>query len=155
MKYFDQGCHCIEGDTKGSCIKQFAFDEYEDTVLNLRELTKEQRDLIILGQLLAITPSSFSNKLKNPPSLYMYRGLRVCWQTFYFIHSVSEKRLTALKNHLNIEGVTERLHGNTKKVPVNATTYEETEKLKLFIKNYANVNAVNIPGRVPDIILGS
>ena len=155
MKYFDQGCHCIEGDTKGSCIKQFAFDEYEDTVLNLRELTKEQRDLIILGQLLAITPSSFSNKLKNPPSLCMYRGLRVCWQTFCFIHSVSEKRLTALKNHLNIEGVTERLHGNTKRVPVNATTYEETEKLKLFIKNYANVNAVNIPGRVPDIILGS
>ena len=136
-------------------MKQFAFDEFEDTVLNLRELTKEQLDLVILGQLQAITPSSLSNKRKNPPSLYMYRGLRVCKQTFCFIHSVSEKRLTALKNHLNVEGVTERLHGNTKRVPVNATTYEETGKLKLFIKNYANVSTVNIPGSVPDIILGS
>ena len=73
----------------------------------------------------------------------------MCKQTFCFIHSVGEKRLTVLKNHLNVEGVTERLHGNTKRVPVNATTYEQTEKLKLFIKNYANVNAVNIPVRVP------
>ena len=54
-----------------------------------------------------------------------------------------------MKIHLNVEGVTERLYGNTKRVPVNATTYEQTEKLKLFTKNCVNVNAVNIPGRVP------
>ena len=36
-----------------------------------------------------------------------------------------------------------------KRVPVNATTYEQTEILKSFIKNYANVSAVNIPGRFP------
>ena len=54
-----------------------------------------------------------------------------------------------MKNNLNVEGVTEPLHGNMKRVPVNATTYEQTEKLKWFIKNYKNVNAVNIPGRVP------
>ena len=76
-------------------MKQFTFDEFEDTVLNLLELTKEQLDQ--LGQLQAITPSSLSIKLKNPPSLYIYRGLRVCKQTFCFIHSVSETRLTALK----------------------------------------------------------
>ena len=34
-------------------------------------------------------------------------------------------------------------------MPVNATTYEQTEKLKVFIKSYGNVNAVSIPGRVP------
>ena len=60
------------GDAKGSCVKQFAFDKFEDKVLNLRELTKEQLDLVMLGQLQAITPSSLSNKPKNPPSLYMY-----------------------------------------------------------------------------------
>ena len=31
---------------------------------------------------------------------------------------------------------------------VNTTAYEQTEQLKLFIENFANVNAVNIPGRV-------
>ena len=70
----------------------------------------------------------------------------MCRQTLCFLHSVSEKRLTTLKNHLTVEGVTEQLYGNTKRVPVNATTYEQTEKSKLFIKNY--VNAVNIPGRI-------
>ena len=34
-------------------------------------------------------------------------------------------------------------------MPINITTYEQTEKLKLFIKNYASVCAANIPGRVP------
>ena len=123
--YFDQGCHFTGGIQKG--VKQFTFDEFRDTVLNLRELTKEQLDLVILGQLQAITPSSLFNKRKNPPFLYMYRGLPVCKQTFCFIHSVGEKRLPVLKNHLNVEGVTERLHGNTTRVPVNATTYEQTE----------------------------
>ena len=123
--YFNQGCHCLGGIQKG--VKQFTFDEFGDTMLNLRELTKEQLDLVILGQLQAITPSSLFNKRKNPPSLYMYRGLPVYKQTFCFIHSVGEKRLPVLKNHLNVEGVTERLHGNTKRVPVNAIKYEQTE----------------------------
>ena len=135
--YFDQGCHCTGGIQKGE--KQFAFDEFGDTLLNLHQLTKEQLDLEISGQSQAITPSSLCNKWKNPPSLYMYRGLPVCKQTFCFIHSVGEKRLPVLKNHLNVEYVNERLHGNTKRVPVNATMYEQTEKLKSFIKNYANV----------------
>ena len=128
--YFHQGCHCTEGIQKG--VKQFAFDEFGDTLLNLRELTKEQPYLVILGQLQAITPSSLSNKWKNPPPLYMYRGLPVCKQTFCFSHSVGAKRLPVLKNHLNVEGVTERLHGNTNRVFVNATTYEQTEKLNLL-----------------------
>ena len=122
-KYFDQGCHCTRGDTKGGCVKQFAFDEFENTTLNLRELTKEQLDFVILGQLQAITLSSLSNKRKNP-HLYTCIKASVCKQTFCFIHSVSKKRLTTLKNHLNVEGVTEQLHGNTKRLPVNATTYE-------------------------------
>ena len=35
-KCFDQGCHCTVGDAKGGCVKQFEFDEFEDTVLSLR-----------------------------------------------------------------------------------------------------------------------
>ena len=50
----------------------------------------------------------------------------------WFIHSVSEKKSTALKIHLNVEDVTERLHRNTKGVPANPTTYKQTEKLKLW-----------------------
>ena len=49
---------------------------------------------------------------------------------------------------MNVEGVTEPLHDNTKRIPVNVTTYERTEKLKL-LKIMLMENAVNIPGRVP------
>ena len=104
-KYFDQGYHCTVGVTKGGCVKLPTFHEFEDTVLSLRALTKEELDLVILGQLQAITPSSLSSKRKGPPYLYMYRGLRVCRQTFCFIHSISEKRLTTPKIHLNVKNL--------------------------------------------------
>ena len=81
-KYFDEGCYCTVGDTKGGCVKQFSFHKFEDTMLSLRELTKEQLYLVILGQLLSITASSLSSKRKNAPSLYMYQRLCVCRQTF-------------------------------------------------------------------------
>ena len=89
-KYFDQSYHCTVEVTKDGCVKQTTFDEFEDDVLSLRELTKEQLDFVILGQLQAIAPSCLSSK--DPPSLYMFRGLRVCRQTFCFILSISEKR---------------------------------------------------------------
>ena len=47
-------------------MKQPTFDEFEDTVSSLRELTKKQLDLVILVQLLAMTPSSLSSKRKDP-----------------------------------------------------------------------------------------
>ena len=35
----------------------------------------------------------------------MFQGLRVCRQTFGFVYSISEKRLTVLKIHLNIKNL--------------------------------------------------
>ena len=58
-KYFDQGCHCTVGDTKGGCVKQFSFDDFEDTVPSLKELIKEQLDFVILGELQVITSLKF------------------------------------------------------------------------------------------------
>ena len=71
-KYFDQGYHCTVGVTKDVCVKPPTFAKFEGTVLSLRELTKEQLDLVIFGQLQATTPSSFSSKQKGPPFLYIH-----------------------------------------------------------------------------------
>ena len=73
--------------------------KFEGTVLGLSELTKELVDLAILDQLQAVTPSSLSSKWKDPHSLYMYGGLCV-YRELCFIHSSSEKILTALKINL-------------------------------------------------------
>ena len=61
-KYFDESYHCAVGVTKDGCVKQTTFDGFEDNVLSIRELTKEQLDFVILGQLQAITPGSLSSK---------------------------------------------------------------------------------------------
>lgn len=79
----------------------------------------------------------------------MYHGKRVCRQTFCFVNTITEKKLKTLKAHFRDNGIVTRVHGNTKRLPKNTTSTTEIEAVKSFIGNYAIVNAINLPGRVP------
>ena len=62
---------------------------------------------------------------------------------------MTEKKLKTLKAHFRDNGIVTRVHGNTKRLPKNTTSTTEIEAVKSFIGNYAIVNAINLPGRVP------
>ena len=47
------------------------------------------------------------------------------------------------------EGITTRIHGNTKRLPHNALTYEDITRIAKFLSNYAEEQAIILPGRVP------
>ena len=40
-------------------------------------------------------------------------------------------------------------HGNTKRLPHNALTYEDIIRIVKFLSNYAKEQAILLPGRVP------
>ena len=42
-----------------------------------------------------------------------------------------------------------RRHGNSKKLPHNALTFEENTNVITFLHNYAEANAILLPGRIP------
>ena len=146
MNFYEKGCMC--NIFEGGCIKKFEYDEVVDTVLSVRELSSSEHDILVMGQLQALTPREIPNK-KSKGSEYMYRGERVCRKTFCYLNGIGDKRLKNLKAHFKENNVSTRMHGNTKKLPVNVTKVEDVEDCKSFIDNFVLSNSINLPGRIP------
>lgn len=58
-------------------------------------------------------------------------------------------RFMAVKASYIASGLTTRIHGNTKCLPYNSLTFEETKNVVRFINSYAEQHAILLPGRVP------
>ena len=63
--------------------------------------------------------------------------------------SSGKERYEALKKHYLACGLTTRQHGNKKRRPHNALSFAEVKRLIKFILNYAEDNAILLPGRIP------
>ena len=66
-----------------------------------------------------------------------------------YIHCVGDSHLRALNEHYKNVGVDARVHGSSKKLPVNTLSFEDARRIVAFIINYADVNAITLPGRTP------
>ena len=82
-------------------------------------------------------------------SMYLFGGQRVCRRTYQFLLGVSKDRLQAIKASYMKDGITTRIHGNTKRLPHNALTYEDITRIVKFLSNYAEEQAILLAGRVP------
>ena len=59
------------------------------------------------------------------------------------------KRHNNLLASLKKNGLTPRIHGNTNRVPHNALSLSSVEYFMKFLVNYADENAILLPGRIP------
>ena len=82
-------------------------------------------------------------------SYYLFGGQHVYRRTFQFLLGVGKDRLQAIKASYTENGLTTRTHGNTKRLPHNVTNYNEIQKMVRFVFNYAEEQAILLPGRVP------
>ncbi|XDV33088.1 hypothetical protein PO909_003653 [Leuciscus waleckii] len=80
---------------------------------------------------------------------YFYEGLKICWDTFMYMHAVFKDRLAALIKHYLQNGVTPRIHGNKGRLPKHALEVDDIKRVVTFIHNYDEENAVLLPGRIP------
>ena len=140
-------CGCTLGPNKQSCSRLFT----ESVMIELRsqclELTSEELDLVILGNLAAQTRTDQTKKQKRLN--YYVRGNEVCRKTFLFLNGISKKRLSNLKTQLRVNGITPRIHGNTKSKPHNRIPHTSLERVVTFIENYTEREGLSLPGRVP------
>ena len=51
-------------------------------------------------------------------------------------------------------GLTTRVHGNANRQPKHALKLDEVKTLVTFLNNYAEKNAILLPGRIPGFING-
>ena len=120
-------------------------------------LTQDQLDLLLMGAVMSVLNShdeseDKSHKLKSREriySTYLFGGQRVCRRTYQFLLGVGKDRLQAIKATYIKDGITTRTHGNAKRLPHNALTYEDITWIVKFLSNYAEEQAILLPGRVP------
>ena len=81
--------------------------------------------------------------------MYMHEGHEVCKKTFCFLYGIGKDRLRSVKEHYLANGLETRVHGNTKRLPHNHSSPETINNVVKFLQNYAEENAILLPGRIP------
>ena len=62
---------------------------------------------------------------------------------------MGHNKLSALQKHYRENGCTARVHGNKGKSFPNHLSFDDRVRVRNFIANYAETNAVLLPGRIP------
>ena len=139
-------CSCHVGHNEQPCSNLFTEGVAMDIRSQCMDLTSDQLDMLILGNIASQTKDSGKKRCR---SKYFFRGHQICRKTFLFLHCISKKRLENLKYHLKSNGLTSRVHGNTKHAPHNRTPHALLKHVVTFIENYAERGGLSLPGRVP------
>ena len=144
-----RGCGCPE-----DCYSQFTEDEVYSIRLQMLELQKTEKEMLLLGKLqVCATPPDVvhharkATKAKRRRITYQYAfdGRYVCKPAFCFLHCTGEKALKNLQHHFKGNGITPRTHGNCGRLPHNAFSFNTVQKIVSFISNYALVHGLPQP----------
>ena len=95
------------------------------------------------------TKHSQQSERKSSRTDYLHHGHKICHDFFLYLHGIGKDKLTALLKHYKAQGVQAVIHKNSKRKPKHALTFEKTRMVVDFINNYAEVNAIRLPGRTP------
>ena len=66
-----------------------------------------------------------------------------------FLHKIGKARLQDLRSHYLSNGLVPRLHGHTGRVGPDALNMEAVQRIIAFVMQYAEINALLLPGRIP------
>ena len=81
--------------------------------------------------------------------IYRHKGFEICRNFFLHLHSIGKKKLKNLFKQYKENGVESRIHKSTKKQPSHALSFEDVKFAFNFIQNFAEANAIILPGRTP------
>ena len=110
------GCGC---KNKSFCSLQFDRDYISSVRDSCLELSHRELDMLLMGQILACNDGSYSS--------FLHHGKRICKKTFFFFHAISQKRVHNIKKSLKQNGLVARTHGNAKRKPHNAISFEKIQ----------------------------
>ena len=96
--FADHCCMCAFGPHKSPCCKLFSADHYLSICGALAEMTNNELDLMVMGQIMAQcfpSPSAPSHSASPSPEKkeehtamkFFHQGQRVCQPTFLFLHT--------------------------------------------------------------------
>ena len=159
-KFKSESCGCKGFGQGHPCSTTIDFSLMVDFRMHCFELTKDELDLVIKSALYSHRESeskTTSSKHKitdrvRPSQQFFFRGRRVCRRTFCFLHGIDKQKLQVIGRSLDRDGLKPRVHGLKGKAPCNSLAMEERSYIVSFLKNYAEKNALPLPGRLPNFI---
>ena len=126
-----------------------ALSELENSELDLAIFTQLHAGMNA-GELLTNTRGVARPGIRRQVTFqYAYKGQPICREMFLFLHGISRTRLFNLVKHFCTNGVVLCTHGNKGKLPKHAMKFDEITRVVDFIKRYADIYAVPLPGRLP------
>ena len=145
------GCSCNHGPNGSPCHKMLSAVQYHEMRDECRELSRQELDLVIMGELRALTARSSrtwrETERVRSHTKFLFSGQPVCLTTFCFLHCIGRGKFTATKSSWLQNGLRPQQH--TCVTPHNATSYTEITRVVHFILQYAEDHGILLPGRVP------
>ena len=109
MACFTTVCGC-----KSMCLKEIDIDNVYGDILNLRELAKHEKELLIMGKLFPKSTSENTRSGKKKKVRYLYKHKDICKGAFLVVNDSGKKQLENILLHISKHGITHRKHGATR-----------------------------------------
>ena len=135
-------------DLKGHpCSGQFSAETVLYNLYNCLELSSRELDLVVLSNIHVFTKTGKGIEVLDAASLIkQFQSVRRCC---YIFTELAIPDFERLREHYQEHRIYPRTHGNTNRVPKNATSKKSLEAVHAFIDNYVEENAIVLPGRFP------
>jgi len=150
-KFLQDGCGCSHGTKGCQCCQQFSKEAVPSNLNNCLELSRGELDLVILASIQAFTNIEIidGKRKRSSRCSFPYLNSPICKDMFLNLYGISYSRFRRLKDHYDQHGLSQRVHGNCKRLPHNTLPQAVTEDVKNFVANYVEENAIVLPGRIP------
>ena len=150
-KFLKDGCGCSRGTKGGQCSQQFSWEAVMVNVNNCLELSHAELDLVVLANIQAFTcfESTGEKRKRSPRCNFLFQSLPICKDMFLIVYAMSFLRFRRLKEHYESHGISQGVHGNSKRLPKNTLPHAVVEDVTTFLSNFVEENAVLLPGRIP------
>lgn len=92
-------CKCKLGEGSTPCCKSISVEFIMNYRSSCLELSKDELDLVILGQIHSHYALLTSDSDRSYSSRYFFHNKPICLKTFPFVHAISDKRYRNLVEH--------------------------------------------------------
>ncbi len=157
-EFFKKGCGCTfrctdhfdQTDILNLCADSNALSFWENHI--------NHQDIVILGQMATFVAMGAetikSKRIQNDRQLtrahFYLQGRQVCSKMYLFAMDISRRKFRRLKNIYLDNGMAPNVHESHKLTPKNAASLDQIKDIVSFLKRYAELNAIFLPGRYPN-----
>lgn len=123
------------------CFENFTYVEIEEHIFTMRELSRDEKDMYIMGKLKSNSTGIDTSQRKRQRYIYNYDDREVCKEAFL----IGEKHLKNLAKHMKLNGPVPRCHGNRGKKPKHALSFPDIKRVVNFIVRYSEEYGLPLP----------